>query len=381
MIRVKSWNLQASRLARSYALSCVFWLPISQLVGWQTYVMDRREHVPALMGPLLLAYCARYLSIAVLTPPMFMIVERWPLTTATLRRSIAYALGFVLFTCVFAVIRWLLLPPWLEETLTFGPRSLATLVDLAYTTPADILLAYAGIVAVAHAYTYFVRGQRQEIERLALQRCLAQSELQALRTQLHPHFLFNTLHGITALIESDPSRAHAMLTSLAVMLRSALNHGSADLVPFREELRFVEAYIGLEQMRLGSRLRVQWRIEPRSLELLVPQLLLQPLVENGIRYGAASDPDGGSLRLETSIKGNRLSITIVNSIAACSKSGHGVGLANTRARLQYLYADDAHLQLQLDQDDKRAVACVTLPLLRERAAQEEPDAAQVQEVS
>jgi two-component system LytT family sensor kinase len=361
-------KMHARRIARGYALSIAFCLPLSQLVGTQTYIMDRREGVSVLLGPLLLAYGARYLTLAILTPPTFYVVSRWPLTAAVLRRSAAYVLGYVAFSCAFALIRWSLLPPWDESRLGFGPRSLAALWDFAWSTFADILIMYVGIVAVAHAYIYFVRGQRQEIERLGLQRSLAHSELQTLRTQLHPHFLFNTLQGISTLIASDPSRAEAMLNALASMLRTALRHGTADLVPFREELQFVKAYVSLEQMRLGSRLSVEWQIESQSLDALVPQLLLQPLVENAVLHGAASAPDGGFLVLRTAVDHDRLLIRITNSVAESPQRGHGLGLANTKARLQHLYSGDASLEFTIDSSEKYAVASVTLPIFRAHAA-------------
>jgi two-component system, LytTR family, sensor kinase len=353
--------MQARDLLRSYALSIAFWLPLSVLVGWQTYIMDRREGLPVVLRELLLAYGARYLTVAILTPPLFYLVNRWPLTAAVLRRSAAYALGYLAFSCAFALIRWLLLPPWDEDRLGFGPRTPAALLDLGYSTFADVLLLYLGIVAVAHAYTYFVRGQRHEIERLGLRQSLAQSELQALRAQLHPHFLFNTLQGIAALIETDAPRAHRMLTTLASLLRTVLRHGSADLIPLREELQFVQEYLSLEQMRLGNRLHVQWHVEPESLRSLIPQLLLQPLVENAIVHGAANAPQGGSLELHAWVQDDRLLVRIGNSVADSSRPGLGLGLANTRARLRYLYADDAQLEFTLDSKARRAVTSLNLP--------------------
>jgi two-component system, LytTR family, sensor kinase len=356
-----SRRLRARDVARSYALSIGFWLPLSVLVGWQTFVMARKEGLPVVLRELLLTYGARYLTVAILTPPVFYLVSRWPLSAAKLRRAAAYALGYAAFSCAFALIRWLLLPPWDEDRLGFGPRSLAALLDFGYTTFADVLLLYLGIVAVAHAYTYFVRGQRHEIERLELRQSLAQSELQALRTQLHPHFLFNTLQGIAALIETDTSRAHRMLTTLASLLRTALRHGSADLVPLREELQFVQEYVSLEQMRLGGRLQVQWHVQPQALLSLIPQLLLQPLVENAIVHGAAGAPQGGSLELHAWIEGDRLMVRITNSVADSARPGLGLGLANTRARLRYLYAGDARLEFTLDPKTRRAVTSLILP--------------------
>ena len=378
MVAVK---MHARRIARSYALSIAVWLPVSQLVAVQEGIKSHREGLHFVLWPLLLAYAARSLALALLTPPCFYIVSRWPLRGAVLRRGAGYVAGYFAFSCAFGLLRWSLLPPWDDDRLDFGPRSLAALVDLSWSTFADILIMYVGIIAVAHAYSYFVRGQRQEIDRLNLQRSLAHSQLQALRTQLHPHFLFNTLQGIGTLIGSDPGRAESMLNALASMLRTALKHGTADLVPFREELQFVKAYIDLEQMRLGSRLSVEWQIEPQSLDALVPQLLLQPLVENAVLHGAASAPDGGSLLLRTTIHRDRLLIRIANSVARSSQRGHGLGLSNTKARLQYLYSGDAHLEFAIDSAAQHAMASVTLPIIRAHAACSQQEDTPVDEVS
>jgi len=365
---------QARILLRSYALSVAVWLPLSLAIGSQVYFMDRSHSLPVVLWQLLLTYAVRYLCVAILTPPLFELVIRWPLTTDVLRRSGVYCLGFVAFSCAFALLRWLFLPPWIDETLSFGPRSLGVLLNYGYGTFADLLLAYVGIVVVAHAYTYFVRGRRQEIERIELQRSLAQSELRALRAQLHPHFLFNALQGIDVLIETDPPRAHRMLTTLGSLLRTVLRHGSADLVPLREELQFLQAYVSLEQMRFGNRLKAEWHVEPSSLGSLVPQLLLQPLVENAIAHGAASAPEGGSLGFRSWLQDDRLRVEITNTVSESARCGLGMGLANTRARLRYLYSEDAQLEFAVDPNARRAVASVSLPAFCSHTARREADA-------
>ncbi|TLZ24254.1 MAG: histidine kinase [Gammaproteobacteria bacterium] len=208
---VSARNTRIPRLVRDYALAIAFWLSVSVLVAWQMYGFERLLSKPVVLHDLLLVYGARYLTVAILTPPIFYLVERWPVTGAVVRRTAGYALGYLPFSCAFAVIRWLLLPPWREETTSWGPRSLEMLFELLYGTFADVLLLYLSVVVAAHAYAYFVHGQRQEIERLELRQSLAQSELQALRAQLHPHFLFNTLQGISTLIETDRVTAQGML--------------------------------------------------------------------------------------------------------------------------------------------------------------------------
>lgn len=365
------FKIQTRDVVRSYALSLAVLMPLSVLVGVQTYIMDRREGLPVVLSQLLIAYAARYLAVTALTPPVFYIVSRWPLRRAVPQRIVAYALGYIAFSCAFALLRWLILPPWDEDRLTFGPRTFAALADFSYSTFGDVLLLYLGIVALAHAYTYLVRGRRQEMERLDLSRSLAQSELHALRAQLHPHFLFNTLQGIGVLIETEPSRAREMLTLLGSLLRTVMSHGATDLITLQDEIVFLKAYVGLERMRLGSRLDDHWSIEPQSLPALIPQLLLQPLVENAIVHGAASAPDGGSIELRTCLEGDRLCIRITNSVAQSSPRGAGLGLPNTRARLRYLYSDDAQLEFSLDPASGNAVTFVAVPAFRSSVAQPE----------
>ena len=342
------WLRESSlrRLTRDYAISIAFWLPASLLVSWQMYSLERR-FTPLSYHDVLLLYAARYLSVALLTPPIFYIVNRWPVTGGSMRRATAYVCGYLPFSVAFAVIRWLLLPPWRDETMSWGPRSLQTLFELLYDTFADVLLLYLAVIVAAHAYAYFVRGQRQEIERLQLRQSLAQSELQTLRAQLHPHFLFNTLQGVSTLIDTDRGTAQNMLLTLADLLRKVLKYGSTDLMSFREELAFVEAYLQLEQMRLGRRLEVRWQIAPEVKSALIPQLLLQPLIENAVVHGIANARNGGWIEIEARLQQMHLVVVIRNSIGGASQPGLGVGISNTKARLKYLYDSDATFEFEV----------------------------------
>jgi two-component sensor histidine kinase len=357
-------TLSKHRVAAAYALSIVVWLSAAPLISWQMLVLERKEHLPVVYHDLLLVYGARYLTVALLTPPIFYFVNRWPVTGGTAwRRSWAYVLGYLPFALAFALIRWLLLPPWMEETLSFGPRTLDSLIQLTYGTFADVLFLYLSVVVSAHAYAYFVLGQRQEIERLELRQSLAQSELQTLRAQLHPHFLFNTLQGLSTLINTDQQTAQTMLFTLAELLRTALKHGTADLVSVREELDFLKAYLYLEQLRLGKRLEVRWRISPEVHDAFIPQLLLQPLIENAIVHGVSSSQGPGWVQIEASARDERLLVVIRNSIGGVSQPGLGVGIANTRARLRYLYGDDASFRFEVV-DGQGAAAQITIPAFR-----------------
>jgi two-component system LytT family sensor kinase len=345
----------------AYGLSLGFWLVCSVLVSWQMLRERAQEHLQSVFSDLLLLYAVRYTSVALLTPPLFYLVKRWPITGRSMRAATLYLLGYPLFCLVFALIRWTLLPPWMHETLSWGARSVDNLLRLSYDTFADLFLLYLGVLSAAHAYAYFLRSSQQELEGLEMRQSLVQSELQALRAQIQPHFLFNTLQGISTLIDTNRSMAQDMLAALAALLRTVVKHHSADLVPFRNEVRFLQAYLSLERMRLGPRLEVQWTIAEEAYGALIPQLLLQPLIENALVHGIEPARVGGWLRVDVRIDAARLQVTIENSIGGHSRRGFGVGLRSVRQRLKYLYGDDALLEFALNTEEHTARARLEVP--------------------
>jgi LytS/YehU family sensor histidine kinase len=221
---------------------------------------------------------------------------------------------------------------------------------------AEIIWNYIIVLAAAHAYEYFRRSRDQELE---LQQALATSELQALKSQLHPHFLFNTLQGISALIDTERERAKTMVLQVSNLLRTALQCASSDVISLEEELKFVADYLGVEKMRLEDRLEVRWQIDPAARQLLVPQLIMQPLVENAIFHGVACCRGGGWIEISSRRAKGMLEIAIRNSVGGKRKAGMGLGLRNVRARLKHLYEDEATLCFDPGSD---GVASATLLL-------------------
>jgi hypothetical protein len=171
-----------------------------------------------------------------------------------------------------ACFRWVALPPWDGVLQKYVPRTAQGPLELIHQGFADQIAIYIAIVVTAHAYQYFERLRKEEMEKHDFQRALAASELQALKVQLHPHVLFNTLHGISTLIDTDRASAKAPVIKL---LRYALEHGSSDLIPLADELKFIGEYLELEKMRLGPRISVAWSIDPKTERTLVPQSILQ----------------------------------------------------------------------------------------------------------
>jgi hypothetical protein len=337
-------------------------MPLAALLAWQQYRIAEEEHLKVSLASLIVLGGVRFFTIALLTPPIFWIAAKAPIGAGNVvRRTIYYLGGFVLFVLLFAVIRWSLLPPFSPETQQWGHRTFAALIGLTYTTFGDELVFYLAVVIAAHAAVFFQRIQRQELEQMALKEALAQSELQTLQMQIQPHFLFNTLNGISSLVRSDAARAEQMILRLSSLLRRTLKQDGSDLVTLADELHLAEDYLDIEGMRLGSRLSVRWDIQPETRDLLVPQFMFQLLIENGVKHGVANWRGQGWLEI-TSRQGEQvLELEVKNSVNGEISQGTGVGHQNIRTRLSLLYGSDARLLFH--RRDKIAVATLVLPLL------------------
>jgi len=226
------------------------------------------------------------------------------------------------------------------------------------------------ISAIAH-YLYLAFEASHAAERRVLETEVTarEAELRALRAQLNPHFLFNSLNSINALIGSDPEGARRMCEGLGDFLRRTLALGARETVSLGEELALVERYLGIEQVRFGDRLRVERAVEPGATACRVPPLLLQPLVENAIKHGIQDRVEGGAVRIEAMRDGDVLRLVVENLVDddAPVRRGEGVGLDNVRRRLEVFGARDARLVAVRQGGHFRVT--LTLPAL-EGAAQE-----------
>jgi two-component system, LytTR family, sensor kinase len=213
------------------------------------------------------------------------------------------------------------------------------------------MFLYLIVLLIGLALEYYDRFRKEQVRASQLKADLAAARLSALQAQLQPHFLFNTLNAIAALIPSEPSTAERMVDHLADFLRATLDNLDATLVPLRRELALLDSYLEIETVRFGDRLRVIREIDPRTLDWEVPFLVLQPLVENAIRHGIGVSPGAGEVRLRTWIEEGTLALEVRNRRIdgpwpSREGEGHGVGLANTRARLEELYRDPQALRVE-----------------------------------
>jgi LytS/YehU family sensor histidine kinase len=228
------------------------------------------------------------------------------------------------------------------------------------------VLVYWAIFGVGYAFDYRERYRERESQASQLKAQLAQAQLESLKMQLHPHFLFNTLHTIAGLVRSDEKQpAVKMISGLSDLLRHALENADEQEVTLREEVKFIELYLGIQKVRFSDRLKVQLEIAPDSLNALVPNLLLQPLVENAIRHGISLKDTHGVLVIKSHRENGTLHITIGDDGPGLKpdwqrKQNAGIGLANTRERLNHLYGNDHRFELR-NGNTGGMTALITIP--------------------
>lgn len=225
------------------------------------------------------------------------------------------------------------------------------------------LLVYAAIVLGWNALHYHREAGERAVKAAELETQLAQAQLQALRAQLQPHFLFNTLNTIAEMVYEDPAKAEQMILRLGELLRLTLQSQRLQQTPLAEEISFLKSYLEIEQARLGSRLQIEWDVAAETMGAQVPNFILQPLVENAIRHGIAPFKKSGSLAIQARRSGETLLLQVRDSgpglpQTAPGRAGHGIGLANTEARLRGLFGDRQSLKLV---NDRGLAVTVAIP--------------------
>jgi two-component system, LytTR family, sensor kinase len=210
-------------------------------------------------------------------------------------------------------------------------------------------------------YHFFERSRQQEIERLQWAASINETELNNLKAQLNPHFMFNAMNSIRALVEEDPVLCKKAITQLSNLLRNTLQTGKRKLVLIEEEMKIVQDYLALEKIRYEERLNIEIQLEDGIEKCLVPPLLLQTLVENAIKHGVSMIRKGGTLRIIGVSKGEYLHITILNDGKYNPKpaEGVGIGLKNSTKRLEILYGDKG--SIEINNVDKRVETRVIIP--------------------
>jgi two-component system LytT family sensor kinase len=326
---------------------------------------------------------------ALLAPVVLFMARRFPLDREGWKRSLGVHLVAVLALTFVHVM--------MAEGVRYGVQAASgeewmknttwwTHVARTYFLSFDWeMMTYWAIVGFWHATAYYRMAQDRTLKASRLETQLAEAQLQALQRQLHPHFLFNTLNAISALMHRDVEAADQMLARLSDLLRIALDQRGAQEVALKDELEFLQKYLEIEQARFGPRLRVDYQIEAETLDAQVPNLILQPLVENSIRHAVAVRVEPVRIEIAARRIGTNLELSVrddgpgLSRPAAPPRTTGGVGLANTRSRLEHLYGASQQLRLETPEQGGLRVV-VMLPFRDETEAVETADAAEFAEI-
>ena len=303
-----------------------------------------------------------WVPVMLMTPPLVWLAQKYRFAEGDLRRSlIAHALGVTAFLVIGGFIMgafdWML--PWERQ----GTMLAAALAAVGKYIGVDVLI-YLMIVVAAMAYSYARDANEASVASATLKGQLAEAQLHALTSQLQPHFLFNTLHAISALVTEDPPRAERLVARLSELLRDSLKGGMQPETSLEREFALLEKYVEVQEARFGPRLQVTFAADAEVLDARVPRLILQPLVENAIRHGIAPRPGPGMVEVAARRSGDALRLSVRDDgVGVTIPTKDGIGLRNTRERLRQLYGD--RQQFTLENQPTGGVLCsVDLPLHR-----------------
>jgi signal transduction histidine kinase len=323
-----------------WPLYLAIWTVLTVIEGYQSYALAEMFGRPMSAWQSLALAAALWYPLAALALVLVWVARRWPVEPGhwhgPLLLLLVTSVALALFKVALDIpLEHLIRPEWsvLQE------RSLAEQFQIFFNGHIlTYLLILWLVLGVAQAIDYYRKFRERELRASQLEGQLAVARLQVLKMQLHPHFLFNTLHAISALIHQDVELADRMVARLGELLRSTLENAGTQEVSLREELDFIRPYLEIEQARLGPRLSVRLDIDPAVMDALVPNLVLQPLVENSVRHGVAAHGGPAVIEIRACRRGETLQLSVRDNGGGLSSNyQEGVGLSNTRARLRQLY--------------------------------------------
>ena len=301
---------------------------------------------------------------ALLVPIVVWLARRFPLDRGRWARSLPVHLGAVVLVTFAHVLLCEPLHPLVMEMPATYSLWRGTLRSWVWQFDWE-MAAYWAIVAITHAAAYYREAQVRTLKASQLEAHLAQARLDALQRQLHPHFLFNTLNAISALMHRDVEAADEMLARLSDLLRMALDQRGMQEIPLKDELEFVEKYLEIEQARFGDRFSVATAVEPDTLDAVVPNLVLQPLVENSVRHAVSTRLEPTHVEIRAQRIGDTLQLQVCDDGPGLpgvpSKPSRGVGLANTRARLEQMYGESQRMEFSRPAAPSGLVVTIEIP--------------------
>jgi two-component system, LytTR family, sensor kinase len=338
-----------SRAWVQWLLYFAIWTSIGLAFAGQAYLTRAESGLPITWRFALGRNLIDWYIFAILSLPVLWLARRIPVEFADWKRRLTIHL---VASIVFSML-WMVLRASLVTTLELaeGQAPLEFWTAFKHALVATFffnVLIYWVIISVTHAVHLYRRDRQRDVRTAELETRLTQARLQALQMQLNPHFLFNTLHAISSLMHKDVEAADRMLIRLGDLLRYALESTDEHEVALRQELDFLDRYLEIEKTRFGERLAVQKQIAPDTYDALLPNLLLQPIIENAIQHGIEPHARVGRIELSASRVDDCLQIEVRDNGAGLARDAQleeGIGLSNSRARLQQLYGSRARFEL------------------------------------
>jgi two-component system, LytTR family, sensor kinase len=336
----------------------------STLQAYRLTTISVKTPIDIEVGKLLALNVALWFIPAALTPFIFALTRRYRPDERFFRLIAVHATAALVLSCVHAAgmagVRAALWGPPEMGWITAIQRQYLWHLDWA-------LMTYTTIVGAIYSVGYYSESQARKLKEAQLETRLAEARLRTLEAELQPHFLFNTLHAISTLVHVNPDSADRMISRLSDLLRLTFDRSGAPKVALQEELEFLQKYLEIEQIRFQDRLTVRYDIDPETLDAEVPRLILQPLVENAIKHGVSPRSGLGTVEITSKVTGEDLWLEVRDHGAGPADRSRmpsrvGVGLANTRDRLECLYGE-AHTLEVADGDNGFAVR-IRLPLQR-----------------
>jgi two-component system LytT family sensor kinase len=330
------------------AIYLVAWVLLMLVFASQSYAMGALKGEPMSFENAFLWAVGDWSAWSIVAPLPLLLARRWPLGTLGLvRGTLVYAAGFlgtlVVHAGLYLALDRLIGTAWRPEDPFVTMWGLYIIKKAAFD-----LLVFAALVGLMHGLGYYALYRERELQTARLTAQLAESRLHVLATQLQPHFLFNTLNTVSALIRRDPDGADRVIARLGDLLRMSLQREGVPCATIKDELAFLDPFVEIQRTRFQDRLTVRVAVAPDVLDALVPALLLQPLVENAIKHGM--EPKAGAVTVVVTVRreGARLLIEVCDDgrgVPSEGPSREGIGLGNTRARLQELYGAEASFSI------------------------------------
>lgn len=344
--------MNISRFKKPILIGLVIWTDVGLIFSGVGYLAALSENRPIDGWLILFNGLARAYVWGIFSPLIYIIAKRLPIDPRSIRlRNVLINLLVGVLVVLLYALSFLAIERYFNPTNAAGPPTSVLLLQRILVPGLYTFFSLYLPTIFAFQALFAFRNYREEREKnIILQSEVARAQLGALKMQLNPHFLFNSLHAISSLILIEPTRASKMVTLLGDFLRQTLEHSNEHIVSLEYELEFLRCYLEIEAMRFADRLEVEYKIDPEALPALVPHLILQPIVENAVKHGIAPFEAPGRIVIAARREGDDLFIIVSDSGSLrdrASTHGSGVGICNVRSRLNMTYGSRASLDIRI----------------------------------